>query len=437
LDLDEKIIEKLQQITSKKENKNISFFLWNKNFETLFILYFNPKSGKNIDCFLWEEFRKLPSKFTILSNSKENVVFLLNNAILARYKYDEYKSKKRNDEIYFVVNKETKQIIKERLKTIENIILVRDLWNKPSNDLYPETFVKIIKKTKFKNVKVKVFDNKKVEKIWANLISSVWKWSTNKPYFLVLEKIVNKKLPTIWLVWKWITFDTGWIQVKPENHMYMMKWDMCWAGAVFAIMKELDEKKLNVNIIACLPIAENQIWKSAYKPSDIIKSYSWKTVNIIHTDAEWRLVLADGISYISKNYKVDRIISIATLTWCCMMALWYRYAWIMWTDEEFINKTLEYSKNHIEKYWRLPFDEYFVEKTKSEIADLDNLNRKVMADSTMWWAFLYNFLSNDEKFTHIDIAWTAINEYEPYGYVNVWMTGFWVDSLSKIIEEIA
>jgi leucyl aminopeptidase len=119
-----------------------------------------------------------------------------------------------------------------------------------------------------------------------------------------------------------------------------------------------------------------------------------------------------------------------------MRALGYRYAWIMWTDEDFINKSLKYSETHLEKYWRLPFDNYFVEKTKSEIADLENLNDKVLAGSTMWWAFLYNFVLNNEKYTHIDIAGTALNGYEAYWYVNEWMTGFWVDSLSKIIEEL-
>jgi leucyl aminopeptidase len=146
--------------------------------------------------------------------------------------------------------------------------------------------------------------------------------------------------------------------------------------------------------------------------------------------------LADGISYISDKYKLDRIITVATLTWACMHALGFRYAWIMWNDEDFISKILNYSENNFEKYCRLPFDDYFVEKTKWEIADLENVNKKIYAGSTMWWAFLYNFLMNEEKYTHIDIAWTAINSYEPYWYVNLWMTGFWVDSLAKVIEEL-
>ena len=307
----------------------------------------------------------------------------------------------------------------------------------PSNELYPESFASIIKNTKFKNTKVKVFDYKKIEKLWLGLIKAVWNWSTHKPNMVILERIVDKKLPTIWIVWKWITFDTWWIQVKPWDHMYEMKWDMCWAAQVLSIMKELDKKDLKINIIASLVLAENHVSSEAYKPSDIIKSYSWKTVDIIHTDAEWRLVLADWISYISKNYKLNQIISLATLTWDCMMALGFRYAWIMWNNDPLITKFLKYSDNNFEKYSKLPFDNYFIDKTKSDIADLENLNRWVYAWATMWAAFLSNFLLNSEDYTHIDIAWTALNSYEPYWIANKWMTWFWVDSISSILQDLS
>ncbi len=436
LKLGKKIIDKIKETIEKRENKIIDFFIGEQNFEKLFIIYFDKDSKKDINYFLWDIFPKLPFNLTILTNSDENISNLLNNCLLSRYKYQEYKEKKEKDEIYFIVSSENKHIFKERIKTIKNIILARDLWFKPSNELYPETFAKIIKETKFKNTKVKILDFKDIQKKWLGLLEAVGKWSSKKPYMVVLERIIDKSLPTIWLVWKGITFDTGWIQVKPWDHMYEMKWDMCWAAATYATMKQLDEVDLNVNIIACIVLAENHISWDSYKPSDIITSYSWKTVDIIHTDAEWRLVLADGVSYISKNYKLNKIITIATLTWACMVALGYRYAWIMWNDEEMISKFLDYSKNNFEKYNRLPFDDYFIEKTKSKIADLENLNRSVFAWSTMWAAFLSNFVLNDEKYTHLDIAGTALNSLEPYGYANQWMTWFWVDSLSTIFKEL-
>jgi leucyl aminopeptidase len=253
---------------------------------------------------------------------------------------------------------------------------------------------------------------------------------------IIFERITDKKLPTIWMVWKGITFDTWWIQVKSWDHMYEMKWDMCWAANLLSIIKELDNKKLNYNLVCSIVLAENNISSNSYKPSDIIQSYSKKTVDIIHTDAEWRLVLADWISYISKNYKLNKIISLATLTWAVMVALWYRYAWIMWNDDKLIKKFINYSDKNFEKYVRLPYDNYFIKKTKSNIADLENLNKWVHAWSSMWAAFLSNFILNNESYTHIDIAWPAINTYEAYWLFNKWMTWFWVDSISDIITEL-
>lgn len=463
LDTNKNILEKINNTFENKKNFSLEFFLWENNFEKLIVIFYIDNSKKTLIEFASDIFRSIKeNNLTICANNNESLLKMLDMSVLARYKYIEYKTDKQSqkeDKIIVLFTKDNlkktltislwknkklkkkdfsyiENKIKSRIITIENIVLARNLWTKPSNDLTPENFANIVKKTKFKNIKVKVFDYKKIIKKGLGLLEAVWKWSSQKPHMVILERIVDKNLPTIWIVGKWVTFDTGGIQVKPWDYMYEMKWDMCGAANVFAIMKELDEKDLKVNIIASLVLAENHISSEAYKPSDIIKSYSGKTVDIIHTDAEWRLVLADWISYISKNYKLDKIISMATLTWACMVALGFRYAWIMGSDTKLINKFLKYSDKNFEKYNKLPFDNYFIEKTKSEIADLENLNRGVYAGSTMWAAFLSNFLMNNEKYTHLDIAWTALNSYEPYGLSNKWMTGFWVDSVSSILMEL-
>jgi leucyl aminopeptidase len=123
--------------------------------------------------------------------------------------------------------------------------------------------------------------------------------------------------------------------------------------------------------------------------------------------------------------------TIATLTGACMMALGFRYAWIMWNDRKTINTILRQSKDSYEKYYELPFDDYFREKCESEIADLENLNRGVYAGATMWGAFLSHFPLNEEKYTHLDIAGPALNSYEANGLMNKWMTWFGVESLSN------
>lgn len=436
--LENKIIDDITQKIEKNKTFAENYSILDGKFSKLFIYYFLDDKGKDINYFLWEEFRKLPKNLTVISNRTWTIEILINNLVLWRYKFEKYKTTKEDEDKIFlcVDSKCDKKIAEERLKTVENIVLARDLWETPSNELYPGKFAEIIEKTEFVNTKVQIFSEKELKKEGLNLLLWVWKWSKNKPYMVILERKVNKKYPTIWLVWKWITFDSGWIQVKPWDCMYEMKWDMSWAGTVFALMKELDNKDIKVNLIACIVLAENSIWDDWFRPSDIIKSYSWKTVDILHTDAEWRLALADGISYISQNYKLDKVITLATLTWACMRALWYRYAGIMWDDDDMIKKLEDYWKKNIEKYWRLPFEEYYVEKTKWKYADLENIHDKISIWATMWAAFLYNFVLNWEEFTHIDMWGTAINSYEPFWYVTTWMTGFWVDSISKIIKDL-
>lgn len=432
-DLDKAILDSILSTIDKKENTMKEYFYWKKWVNSIFIISHLDKNKRNIYELLWEYIVKVPNNLTLMSNNKENLLPIVDSCLLSRYKFQNYLSEKKEDIINIVCEDKYKKKVEERLETLNNIIMVRDLWETPTSDLSPQMFVKKTKEIKWKNTKIKVLWPKDVEKEWLWLLWAVWKWSINKAQMIVLERIIDKKLPTIWLVWKWIVFDTGWLNLKPEKWLYPMKDDMCWAATVLAIMKELDKKDLKVNIIASIPLAENAVSWEAYRPSDILKAYNWKTVNIINTDAEWRLILADWISYISKNYKLDRVITVATLTGACLYALWFRYAWIMWDDREIIDNLLKYSKTNFEKYMELPFDNYYIEKTKSEIADYDNLREWIFAWSTMWGAFLYNFLLNKEKFTHIDIAWVANNSYEPYGLYAKWVTWFWVDSLSKLL----
>ncbi len=431
LKIDEKILIKIKEVISEEKNIKLQFFLWEKHFENIFILYYSKKGNETLIEFLWKELPSLPNNLTICSNNDKNLLNIIDTCILSRYKFETYKSKKEESVLNIFIDKKQNKVVNERLSTLENIILARNLWETPACDLSPENFAKIIKKTKWKNTKVKVFSPKDIEKKWLGLLHAVWKWSANKPHMVILERIVDKKAPTFGFVWKWIVFDSGWLDIKTQM-MYDMKDDMCWAAQVYAIMKELDEKKIKVNIIACIPMAENFVSAESYRPSDILTSYSWKTVNITNTDAEWRLILADGVSYLSKNYKIDNMMTIATLTWVALFALGYRYAGIMWTDRKVIDELLKKSKTDFEKYSEFPFDHYFVEKCKSEIADLDNWTKWIYSGSTMWGAFIYHFLDNNEKFTHIDIAWVANNTYEPYGLFAKWTTGFWVDSLSKM-----
>lgn len=436
LELDNKYLSKIREIIKLGENSVFDFFYWVNEIEKVYIIFFIDRDKKTLIEYVWWEISKLPNKFTLIINKKENTKTLLDLSILSRYKFSKYKKEEKTDDINILYeDKETKSILEKRIKTLENIVKCRDLVNTPTCDKTPEKIVDIIKNLNLKNTNIKILNHSEIKNKWLNLIDSVGKWSINKPYLVILEKIIDKKLPTIWLVGKWVVFDTGWINLKWESWLYMMKDDMWWAATTIYTMKELDDKNLNVNIIASIPLVENSISGDAYRPSDIIKAYNWKTVDIINTDAEGRLILADAMSYISDKYKLSKIISIATLTWSCLYALGYKYAGIMWNDRQVIDRLLSYSEENWEKYWELPYDDYFINKTKWDISDLKNLSEWIYAGSSMWWAFLSNFCDNNEKYTHIDIAW-VVSQKENYGIYTKDATWFWVDSLAYLFSNL-
>ncbi|MDD4150990.1 MAG: M17 family metallopeptidase [Candidatus Gracilibacteria bacterium] len=435
-ELEEKFLEKEKEFLEKKENKTFEFFVGNENFDKVFIINFLDKTKKNFIEYISSEIIKLGENFTIISNSENNLEKILDICILSRYKFNLYKTEKIIDNInIFIKNEEDQENLEKRQKTLENIIDCRNLVNTPTSDKTPEKIVDLVKQTDFKNTKIKILDHSDIRKKGLNLIDSVGKGSENKPYLVILEKIVNPEYPTYGFIGKGVVFDTGGINLKPENHIYDMKDDMAGAATVFYTMKELDTKDLKINIIAAFPLVENSISGSAYRPSDIIKAYNSKTVDVKNTDAEGRLVLADTMSYLSDNYKLDYMMTVATLTGACMYAIGYNYAGIMGTDKYIISKLLEQSKDNFEKYWQLPFSNFYIEKTKGEISDIKNLSEGVYAGATMGRAFLANFCDKGEKFIHIDIAGVA-NYPENYGLYSKGATGFGIDSLSKLFMEL-
>ncbi len=433
--------QKEQMLLSLKNKKETSdtFFLGDKVFQSLTVIYFFWENKEAFSTFLSTKFSSLGDNITLAFLSEKRSEELFDTFILSTTPFENYKSKKQDtQQIILVSDKKTQQKLEERYETLSNVLICRELGNTPACDLTPDIFVKKIKEIKWKYTKVKVLSSKDIQKKGLWLIHAVWKGSAHSPSFVVLERIINKKYPTIWFVWKGVIFDTGWLNLKLGDHMFEMKQDMNGAATVFTVMKELDRyKDLKINMIAALPLVENAIWKDAFRPSDIITSYTGHTVQVTNTDAEWRLVLADAVGYLSKNYTLSKIMTIATLTGACMVALGHRYAGIMWNDRQTIETIVQKSRQEIEKYNELPFDEYFIEKTKSKIADLDNWTGWPKAGATMGAAFIANFLTKNEPFTHIDIAGVSINSFEPYGHSPLWATGFWVLSLSSFFKSLS
>jgi len=282
LSLPQVVKNKITTTFQKQKNTLLSFVLDNEIFEEIFVLVHCDKR-QDIRVFLGEHVASLPEKLTF-SYEEDNI--LLDGVVLGKYVYDEYKEEKNDGEICLITSKTGEEIAKKRIGTLENILCARDIVNTSPSDKTPDKYVQYIKKIPFKKTKVKILDYDDIKKHKLGLLEAVGKASDSKPYLVILEKIVDKKLPTIALVGKGITFDTGGLNIKTENYMYGMKIDMAGSAAVLYTMRELDEKPLNVNVVAALCIAENAISGNAYRPGDILTSYSGKTVEVTNTDAE-------------------------------------------------------------------------------------------------------------------------------------------------------
>lgn len=216
--------------------------------------------------------------------------------------------------------------------------------------------------------------------------------------------------------------------------MLDMKCDMSGAAAVLGVAKYLDTlSTLPTNVVIAVGLTENMTGGNAYKPLDIYKAHNGTTVEIHHTDAEGRLVLADVMSYVEATYKADHMITIATLTGACLYALGHDIAGIMGDDEEVIRQLVDNTSPY-EQVWRLPMNDKFKKSLKAEIADLKNVARSEKAGSSIGGAFL-SYFQGKAKLTHLDIAGPAYRE-TPFGYMPKGGTGWGVKLLSELMVNI-
>ena len=250
-----------------------------------------------------------------------------------------------------------------------------------------------------------VFDEKQLAAKGMGGILAVGSGSENKPRFIVLEYSPGGKgassLPTVGLVGKAITFDSGGISIKRPAKMYQMKLDKSGGVAVLGIMKAVAELKLPINVYGIIPAAENMPSGTSYRPGDIITTFSGKTVEVQNTDAEGRMILCDALSYATKQ-KCDIVIDIATLTGACMVALGKYMAGLMSNDEKLKKQLQAAAEQSGEKVWPMPSGDEYAEEMKSKIADLKNTGSK-WGGACTGAAFLRQFVG-EKKWAHLDMA---------------------------------
>jgi leucyl aminopeptidase len=278
------------------------------------------------------------------------------------------------------------------------------------------TFAKSIsKKNKMKCV---VLSKNELKKKGLGGITAVGQGSKNEPKLIVLEHhggLENEK--PIVLVGKAVTFDTGGISLKPGEKMDEMKFDKCGGCTVLGIMKAVSELKLSVNVVGIVPSVENMPGGDSYRPGDIIKLYNGKTAEILNTDAEGRLILADALAYGEKQYSPKAIIDFATLTGACIIALGNNVAAIVSNNERLKQKINESSIRTTEEVWELPLNDDYMDMIKSNVADMKNIGIGRAAGTITAAAFLRNSIE-ETPWVHIDIAgvaWTqGATKSKPY-----------------------
>jgi len=297
------------------------------------------------------------------------------------------------------------------------VVLARDLGNHPSNIATPTYLADTAEAIgKAGDMQVTIFDREDFTKLGFGGLQGVSQGSDVPPKFIIMEyRGGGDSAKTLGLVGKGLTFDSGGISIKPSAGMDEMKFDMLGGAAVLGIMSAVAEIKPKLNIIAVIPSTENMSGGEAYKPGDILTAYNGKTIEILNTDAEGRLILADGLAYITENYELDGLVDFATLTGAVVVALGHRYSGIMTNDQSFANAVITAGKRSQDRVWQMPLDDEYAEDIKSKIADVKNTGNAREAGTIAAGAFLREFVKAGTAWCHVDIAGSGwLKKGRPY-----------------------
>lgn len=373
-----------------------------------------------------------------LFSLRQSPLPLVEGGLLSLYKLRRYKREKDNskrvDRLTLTArpNKALSDSMKWLAVTTSAVNFAKDLINMPSNDMTPSVLARRARGLAGGRVRVKVLERNDVEKEGMGAYLSVAKGSMEPLKFIVLRYKGSDRGVPIALIGKSITFDSGGISIKPSEGMEKMKYDMAGGAVVLAVIKAAAEARLPVNLIGVLPATENLPGGTASKPGDIVRSVSGKTIEIINTDAEGRLALADAIGYI-KKMRPGVIIDIATLTGACSVALGNEAIAMMGNDDEWMERLRRIGEDTYERVWQMPVYEEYMEYIKSDLADIKNSGGKTGSLVTAGY-FLKEF-AGDTPWVHLDIAGTAWTDKDK-SYTPKGATGIGVRLLLNLLKEI-
>jgi leucyl aminopeptidase len=419
------------------------------------IIFINQKNNQsefeiqNIGGKIISEVKSAKEINVIFTNENKNLEEYYFNFFLGfflkKYSFTKYKTIFKKDEnikekTNLLITASNKNLFTKIKNNIENIVngvfLTRDLVSEPPNYLNPERFVNEIKKLSKLGLKIDVLDYSKMKKIGMNALLGVAQGSKNLPYFVTItwkpSNAKNKK--PLSFIGKGVCFDTGGISLKPAKFMEDMKYDMAGAGAVVGLMKTLALRKSKSYVVGAVALVENMPGGAAQRPGDIVKSYSGKTIEVLNTDAEGRLILADAIYYIDEQYKPELIVDLATLTGAIVVSLGSEYAGLFSNNDKLSEKLIKAGEIENEKLWRFPLHKNFDKLMDSKIADIQNINYSGGAGSITAAQFLQRFLKNSTPWAHLDIAGMAWTKKD-LDTVPTGATGYGVKLLNKFVEK--
>ena len=374
-----------------------------------------------------------------VSNNLKNLVgYFLHGLKLKSYKFEKYKTKKNKKKIFIFVTGKHKPSLKDQIKfkAIEDgTFYTRDLVSEPGNILHPDEYANRLKSLSKDGLKINIFDEKKLKKLGMNTLLGVGQGSIRGSYLVTLEwKGLKNNSKPLAFVGKGVCFDTGGISLKPAKFMEDMTYDMAGSAVVVGLMKSLALRKAKINVIGVVGLVENMPGGNAQRPGDIVKSYSGKTIEILNTDAEGRLVLADALTFTEKKFKPKFMIDLATLTGAIIVSLGSEYAGLFSNDDKLAGEIYNTGKKVDEKVWRMPLHKNYDKLINSKNADMQNINYVGGAGSTTAAQFLQRFIVNKTPWAHLDIAGMAFSKYG--GALNSGgATGFGVRLLNKLIED--
>ncbi|MFL2887166.1 MAG: leucyl aminopeptidase [Candidatus Pelagibacter sp.] len=428
-----------EQLFIQKDYKNLNYIFVNCKKLSVSSDY------ENIGSKLFEYLKKNKIENSYIDSSKIDISYsqlerVLHGAKLKSYSFDIYKTNnKKNKNINLNIVGE--QMVKTNLfrkkldALLEGIFFTRDLVSEPGNILHPDEYAKRIVKLRKFGLKVTVYDQKKLKKLGMNALLGVGQGSIRGSYLVTVEwKGAKNNFKPLAFVGKGVCFDTGGYSLKPAKFMEDMTYDMAGSATVVGLMKTLALRKSKINAVGVVGLVENMVSGNAQRPGDIVKSYSGKTIEVLNTDAEGRLVLADALTYTEKKFKPQFMVDLATLTGAIIVSLGSEYAGLFSNNEKLSKQLLDAGKKVEEKLWRMPLHENFDKLINSKNADMQNINYVGGAGSTTAAQFLQRFVLNNTPWAHLDIAGMAFSKYG--GALNAGgATGYGVRLLNKFVEE--